>query len=299
MAIPDYETIMLPLLQYAGDGQVHSFREAIQVLAEYFQLTDEEQDKLVPSGSKTVFQNRASWASTYLKKAGLLEAPRRGYFRITQRGLVVLKDAPNRIDRDFLLQFPEFLEFQSPSRVDDNHTVETVTDTSIDSPEEAIISIYRRIRQKLEADLLELVQQLSPAQFERIVLDLLVKMGYGTGEAVGRTGDGGVDGVITEDKLGLEKVYVQAKRWDGTVGRPDIQRFAGALQGERARKGVFITTSTFSREAEHYAASIDIRIVLIDGQRLAELMVDYNVGVSIVKTYEIKQIDSDYFDGSI
>jgi restriction system protein len=298
MPIPDYQTIMLPLLKFAADEEEHSLRETIEALADHFELTDEERRELLPSGQQATFDNRVGWARTYLKKAGLLESTRRGYYRITDRGQGVVRQSPPEIDRAFLMQFPEFVEFQRPSRDKAEMVGEQEDETR--TPEEDIEAAYQRVRQGLAAELIQTVMSLSPIFFERLVIDLLVKMGYGgtrrdAGQAVGRSGDGGIDGIIKEDRLGLDIVYIQAKRWDETVGRPEIQRFAGALQGQRARKGIFITTSAFSRAALEYVSRIDSNIVLIDGDTLAQLMVDYNIGVTPIATYELKRIDSDYF----
>jgi restriction system protein len=234
-----------------------------------------------------------------MKKAGLLQSTRRGYFQISQRGLKVLDQNPPEINIAFLRQFPEFLEFQTPRRgkpttITEQEPAETQT------PEEKIEAAYQTLTETLASELLQTIKSQSPAFFERIVIDLLVKMGYGgtrkdAGQAVGRSGDEGIDGIIKEDRLGLDTVYIQAKRWDNTVSRPEIQKFAGALQGQRARKGIFITTSDFSRAARDYVSRIDSKIVLIDGDTLAELMIDHNIGVAPVASYELKRIDSDYF----
>jgi restriction system protein len=301
MAIPDYQSIMLPLLKFASDGKEHSLRETIEALAEKFRLSDDERRNLLPSGQQTIFDNRVGWARTYLKKAGLLETTRRGYYRITKRGQDVLRQNLPQINVAFLKQFAEFIEFQSTHRnrvdePDDQEAAETRT------PEEEIEAAYQRVREGLATELLQTVKGLSPAFFERLVIDLLVKMGYGgtrtdAGERLGRSGDGGIDGIIKEDRLGLDAIYVQAKRWDGSVsvGRPEIQKFAGALQGQRARKGIFITTSSFTDDAQDYVSRIDSKIVLIDGNTLAQLMIDYGVGVAPLAAYELKRVDSDYF----
>ena len=296
MTIPDYQSIMLPLLKLAGDRQEHSLREVIEALADEFYLTDEERKELLPSGRQATFDNRVGWARTYLKKAGLLESIKRGYFQITERGLDVLKQNPPEIDNAFLRQFPEFIEFQTPR--DKKRIEQDVSDTQ--TPEEEIEAAYQGVRQELVTELLQTIGSCSPAFFERLVIDLLVKMGYGgtrkdAGQAVGRSGDGGIDGIIKEDRLGLDIVYIQAKRWDNPVGRPEIQKFAGALQGQRARKGIFITTSAFPQSAQDYVSRIDSKIVLIDGNTLAQLMIDYNIGVAPVTSYELKRVDTDYF----
>jgi len=299
MAIPDYQSIMLPLLTFAGDKQEHSLRETIEALADEFGLTDEERRELLPSGQQATFDNRVGWARTYLKKAGLLISTRRGYYQIAERGVEVLKQKPPEITASFLKQFPEFVEFQRPQKDRAGKAAEPdVGETQ--TPEEEIEVAYQRVRQGLAAELLQTVKSCSPAFFERLVIDLLVKMGYGgtkrdAGQAIGRSGDGGIDGIIKEDRLGLDIVYIQAKRWDNTVGRPEIQKFAGALQGQRARKGIFITTSDFSRAAQEYVSLIDSKIVLMNGDTLAQLMIDYNIGVAAIGAYELKRIDSDYF----
>lgn len=300
MTIPDFQAIMLPLLQYASDGKEHSLRDAITYLADVFNLSDEEKKGLLPSGQQTVFDNRVGWARTHLKKAVLLEYPKRGFFQITERGRDLLTQNPTKINIKFLNQFPEHIEFLN-SKKDNDKSEPEIIETSETTPQESIEFGYQKIRKELELELLNRVKSCSPDFFERLVVDLLVKMGYGgsrrdAGRAIGKSGDGGIDGIIKEDKLGLDIVYVQAKRWDNTVvGRPEIQKFVGALHGQRARKGVFITTSRFSQEAREYVSIIDSKIVLIDGEELAQLMIDNHVGVSTVSIYEIKKIDSDYF----
>ncbi len=296
MAIPDYQTIMLPLLKFAGDGKEHTLRESVEKLADEFGLTEEEREALLPSGQQTVFHNRVGWARTYMKKALFLDSPRRSYFIISKRGKEVLASNPKRIDGDFLAQFQEFKEFKALRHDKGEEELPTITDT----PEEVLESAYLSLRQNLASDILQQIKQSTPRQFERIVVQLLVSMGYGgtlkdAGKAVGKSGDEGIDGIIKEDRLGLDIIYIQAKKWDGTVGRPEIQKFAGALQGQRARKGIFITTSDFSKDAYDYVAKIDSKIVLIDGQQFSQFMIDHNLGVTSVANYEIKRIDSDYF----
>ena len=299
MAIPDYQSIMLPLLYFAADGHEHSLREAIEGLAEKLDLTEAEKKELLPSGQQSTFDNRVAWSRTYLNKAQLLESTRRGYFRITQRGREVLSKNPEKINVKFLEQFPEFLEFRAKRR-EPEETVKTVQAEALQTPGELLETAYQKLREDLSVELLNIVKECSPAFFERLVIDLLVKMGYGgtrkeAGKAMGRSGDEGIDGIINEDRLGLDVIYVQAKRWQAPVGRPEIQKFAGALQGHRARKGIFITTSSFTRDAEEYVYKIDSKIVLIDGEQLGQLMIDNNVGVASVASFETKRIDSDYF----
>lgn len=294
---------MLPLLKLASDEQEHSFREAVETLSTQFELSEQERQTLLSSGQQTVIANRVGWARTYMKKVGVLESTRRGYFRITQRGLEVLREGPSRVDEDYLSRFPEFAEFKKarPSKKVETNGV-TPPVLSERTPEEEIEDAYQRIRNSLAMELLSTVRACTPERFERLVVDLLVRMGYGgtrrdAGEAIGRSGDGGIDGIIKEDRLGLDAIYIQAKRWadNNSVGRPEIQKFAGALQGHRARKGVFITTSYFTQDAQDYVSRIDSKIVLIDGKILAQLMIDHGLGVTTVAAYEVKRIDSDYF----
>lgn len=303
MPIPDYQTVMLPLLRLAADDAEHSFREAVEKLAEEFDLTDVERCELLPSGTAHVFASRVGWARTYLKQAGLLAAPKRGVFRITPAGTALLAKNPSRIDNSLLNQFESFRSFRARGKTEEEQGSQPAPMVRPDqTPEDAMAFAYQRIRRELETELLEQVKAASPAFFERLVVDLLVAMGYGgsrqdAGRAIGKSGDGGIDGMIKEDRLGLDVIYIQAKRWDGVVGRPEIQKFAGALQGQRASKGVFITTSTYSRDAAEYASVIATKIILIDGETLAALMVDHNVAVTRVGTYELKRVDTDYFDG--
>ena len=305
MAIPDYQTVMLPLLKFASDGRTHTFREAVEHLAGEFGLSPQERSELLPSGRQALFTNRVGWASFYLKKAGLLEKkPHRGAFSVTARGREVIAYNPDRIDNAFLERFPEFVEFRNQSRrTRENGTVPVTgaTSQSVETPEEALESAYQTIRQGLAQELLARVLACSPEFFERLVVELLVKMGYGgsrrdAGERIGQSGDGGIDGIIKEDRLGLDVIYIQAKRWQGSVGRPEIQKFVGALQGQRARKGVFITTSSFTGEATDYASRIDTKVVLLDGNAIANLMIDFDVGVAAGTPYIVKRIDSDYFE---
>jgi restriction system protein len=301
MAIPDYQSVMLPLLSCAADGKEHQVREAINNLADQFQLTDGERKELLPSGN-AVFDNRVYWARTYLKKAGLLQNPRWGYLQITDRGRTALAKKLERIDVKFLKQFPEFLEYYSGKKPAGEEQNQEPQETVNETPDELLATGYLKLRKQLEADLLARVKSCPPDFFERLVVRLLTTMGYGgsladAGKAIGRSGDGGIDGVIKEDKLGLDLLFIQAKRWDNnTVGRPEIQKFVGALYGRKAKKGIFITTSTFSKDARDYADGLDSRVILIDGAQLAELMFDYGIGVSTANSYVVKRIDSDFFE---
>ncbi|HSY65679.1 MAG TPA: restriction endonuclease [Terriglobales bacterium] len=300
MSIPDYQSLMLPLLRQTSDGKEHSFPDLVDALASEYKLTENERRELLPSGGQFVFANRVGWARTYMKKAGLLSAPKRGMVQITDRGLRVLKENPQRVDNKVLRKFPEFLEFQSLKGEGAKEATEAVVTEQLD-PQENIEAGYLRIRKQLADDLLTRIKGCSPDFFEQLVVDLLLKMGYGgsrldAGKAFKKSRDGGVDGIIKEDKLGLDEVFVQAKRWDeGQVGSKEIQAFVGALHGKKARKGVFITTSGFSKPAEEYAQSIQDKVILINGSKLAELLIEHGVGVSAVASYEIKKIDSDYF----
>ncbi|HEX4975379.1 MAG TPA: restriction endonuclease [Pseudomonadales bacterium] len=305
MSIPDYQTLMLPVLRLAGDGNEHKFSQAVEALANEFALSAEERNQLLPSGSQTIFNSRAGWARSYLKQAGLLASPRRGFFAITRAGSDLLLSNPSRIDASTLEQFPAFIEFKNRKKEKNDEEeagrFSDLTKESTLTPEEVLASAYHQLRSALESEILIAVKEATPTFFERLVVDLLVKMGYGgnredAGRALGKSGDGGIDGIINEDRLGLDVIYIQAKRWEGVVGRPEIQKFAGALQGQRARKGVFISTSSFTKEARDYAAVIETKIILIDGQHLSKLMAEYNVGVSTVGQYELKKLDTDYFD---
>lgn len=302
--IPDFQSLMLPLLKLISDGKEYKYRFVIESLALEFKLTDEERKELLASGTQAIFDNRVGWAKTYLKKAGLLESPKRGTFVITDLGKQILAKNLDRIDTKYLRQFPSFLEFQNVSR-DDNGTEEEETInvlTSAQTPEERLDQAYQRIRKSLASDILNKVVELSPTFFERLVVELLVKMGYGgsikdAGKAIGKSGDEGIDGTIKEDKLGLDIIYIQAKLWKlgNVVGRPEIQKFVGALAGQGAKKGIFITTSNFTKEALEYTPKNDTKIVLIYGEQLAQLMIDYNLGCTTQQIYELKKIDSDYF----
>jgi restriction system protein len=304
MPVPDFQTIMLPLLRIFEDRAEHSIQETFEMLSNVFNLKTEELNEMLPSGKQTRFQNRVGWARTYLAKAQLIRSTRRSYYQITDRGLAVLRDAPARIDMRFLEQYPEYLVFRERegdklSRPPKSNGSEGVSKT----PEETLEDAYEQIRENLAQDLLGRVLNASPAFFERLVVELLVNMGYGgsrteAARAVGQSGDEGIDGIIDEDRLGLDAVYVQAKRWGPTqhVGRPEIQKFVGALAGRRAKKGIFITTSNFSTDAMRYVNEIDARVVLIDGKKLAEFMIDYNVGVTELTSYQLKKLDSDYFE---
>lgn len=303
--IPDYQSLMLPLLKLVANGQEHKYRDLVEHLAVEFRVSDEERKQRLASGIQTVFDNRVGWAKTYLKKAGLLDSPRWATFVITEIGKQTLAKNLARIDAKYLRQFPSFMEFQNASRtINESEEDETNSNESNkQTPEERLDKAYQSIRKSLASELLNKVVLLSPAFFERLVVELLVKMGYGgsikdAGKAIGKSGDEGIDGTIKEDKLGLDIIYIQAKRWKpgNVVGRPEIQKFVGALAGQGAKKGIFITTSTFTKEALDYTPRNETKIVLIDGEQLAQLMIDSNLGCTTQQTYEIKKIDSDYFE---
>ncbi|HCU22424.1 MAG TPA: restriction endonuclease [Candidatus Atribacteria bacterium] len=302
--IPDYQSLMLPLLKLISDKKEYKYRELIENLALEFQLTDDERKELLASGNQPIFDNRVGWAKTYLKKAGLIYSPSRATFVITELGLQVLRKNLERIDAKYLRQFPSFLEFLHPDKNEVESEEAVISQETLSrTPEENLDKAYQQLRKSLASELLNRVIDLSPAFFERLVIDLLVKMGYGgsikdAGKAIGRSGDEGIDGTIKEDKLGLDIIYVQAKRWKpgNVVGRPEIHKFVGALAGQGAKKGIFITTSSFTKDAVDYTPKNETKIVLIDGERLAQHMIDYNIGCSVQQIYELKRIDSDYFD---
>jgi restriction system protein len=292
---------MLPLLEIASDRNIHEFRSVIDILIDKFNLTDEQKQELLPSGKQPIFENRTGWAKTHLKKAGLLNYPKRGCIEITERGISVLENKPEKIDMKFLKQFDEYNEFlnlTNQNKSDDG----SANEIEIHTPEELIETAFQNIKRTLADEILEKIRNVTPTFFERLVVDLLVKMGYGgsikdAGKAIGKTNDEGIDGTIKEDKLGLDIIYIQAKRWKegNIVGRPEIQKFVGALAGQGAKKGIFITASSFSKEALEYSPKNETKIIMIDGIQLAELMIEYNVGVSNQQIYEIKKMDNDYF----
>ena len=297
MAIPAFQQVMLPFLKLLENKQEYSVRQIIDLLTNQFNLSPEEQHELLPSGKQAIFDNRVGWCRTHLKKAGLLESTRRGFFRITDRGLRVLKQKPVKIDMKFLEQFEEYKEFRAIRR---EKPIELDGDEPETTPEESLANAYQNLKNNLASELIQQLKTSSPKQFENIVIDLLVAMGYGgsrkdAAKAIGKSGDEGIDGIINEDRLGLDVIYIQAKKWEGTVGRPEIQKFAGALQGQHAKRGIFITTSNFSKEASDFASRVDNKIILIDGNTLVQYMIDHNIGVSPFVNYEVKKIDLDYF----
>lgn len=262
MAVPDFQSYFKPLLELAADGEEHSVREAREIIANSMNLSEADLSELLPSGTQTKFDNRVAWAKSYFVQAKVLESTRRGHFRITDGGRELLAKGHSRIDVRILDQYSEFVEFHSPNRDSDAQTPREIATMQTETPEETLQKAYQNIRNELSAELLNRVKSNSPRFFELLVIDLMIAMGYGgskvdAGKALGQTGDEGIDGIIKEDRLGLDVIYLQAKRWEGTVGRPDIQRFVGALHGKRARKGVFITTGRFSEDATEYVNNIE------------------------------------------
>ena len=294
---------MLPALRVLGKQSPQTSTEVRRALATEFNLTDADLAELLPSGRQTTFANRVAWAYSYLKQAALIGSSKRGLYEITERGRGILAENPKRIDIQFLSRFQEFEAFRKPGQEPFAIGPSVLPIAPHDlTPDEQIRAGYKRLRESLAIQLLERVQSVSPSSFEQLVIDVLVGLGYGgsiadAGKVVGGGGDEGIDGIIKEDRLGLDSIYVQAKRWQGTVGRPEIQRFAGALQGQRAKKGIFITTSSFTADAASYAANLQISIVLIDGRMLAELMMDAYIGVSPSEEIKILKQDEDYFEG--
>lgn len=305
MGVPDYQTFMRPLLMLSADGEEHSIRDAINELADQFRLSAEERLEVLPSGLGTVLANRVSWAKTYLLKAGALEKTRRAHFRITARGRELLRDFPGGLNSQILRSFPEFRAFQEPSGGSTPaksvaHELNLAYD---ETPQDSIQRAEGEIVRALQEDLLSRIRELPPSFFEKLVVDLIVAMGYGGSreyvvQAVGRSGDEGIDGIVNEDVLGLDRVYIQAKRYaqGNVITREQIQQFAGALVGHGASKGVFFTTSSFAKTAAEYAQRVPQRIILIDGATLTRLMVQYNVGVRSERTVELKRMDLDYFE---
>jgi restriction system protein len=304
MAVPDFQSYMAPMLQLMTAGQPRRITEISQAIAQHFELNPLDLEDLIPSGKKSRHYDRVGWSATYMKQAGLLISPKRGWYQIAERGIQAI-ESNERIDTQFLRRFPEFLEFQLRTRDSVStigseviHTREIAIDDH--TPDEVLESASQTLRNALAIDLLERVKESPPQFFEQLVIDLLLAMGYGgsqrdAAQRVGQSGDGGIDGIINEDRLGLDVIYIQAKRWESSVGARDVRDFAGSLEEKKAIKGVFITTSDFTKDAREFVGRIGKRIILIDGQRLADLLIDFNVGVGIRKTYIIKKIDEDYF----
>jgi len=300
MDVPDIQSFFRPLLEVAGDDEEHSLKEARERIAADFDLSQEDLNELLPSGTQRKFDNRVAWAKSYFVQAKVLESPRRAHFRITDRGRRLLSQGHERIDIKILNQYPEFVEFHSPSKQNKVSPKSASEESTSETPEEILQKAYQSICNDLAGEILERIKSNTPSFFENLVVDLMVAMGYGgsradAGKSIGQSGDEGIDGIIKEDRLGFDVIYLQAKRWEGTVGRPEIQKFVGALHGKRSKKGVFITTGKFSEEAREYVRSIDPKVILLDGKELAQYMIDFDLGTSRAVTYEIKKIDSDYF----
>ena len=305
MPIPDFQSVMLPLMNYYSDEQEHSTKDTVEHLSVHYDLSEEETNQLLPSGTQRTFNNRVYWAIAYMKMAGLIESTQRAHYKITKNGLKLIRTNPDTINLKLLKTIPEYIAHVNVRKgkldIIDGETDNESSDEDNLTPEESLDNSYQSIRKSLAQDLLFKIKNLSPSFFERLVIELLVKMGYGgslkdAGKTIGKSGDEGIDGIIKEDKLGLDIIYVQAKRWEGVVGRPELQKFVGALAGQGAKKGIFITTSYFSKEALEYIPRNETKIVLVDGDQLSQYMIDFNLGVSTISTYEIKKIDSDYFE---
>ncbi len=300
MAVPQFKCFMLPVLQLFSDSAVHATNECIQTAIDYFQLDENDLKLMVPSGKQTLIANRVYWSLTYLKKSLLLDTIRRGEYKITERGLKLLQTNPKQIDRDLLSQYAEYREFSNQENLviasqEQNEKEEDIT------PEESIDRIYKRINEQLCEELLEIIFDKDPYYFERLIMDVLTKIGYGGSNpsnniVTSKSGDEGIDGIINQDRLGLDKIYIQAKRWKENVGRPELQKFVGAISAQKSNKGIFITTSYFTKEAMEYAKNLSHPIVLINGSELAKLMIEYGVGVQTNYSYDIKKIDNDYFE---
>lgn len=298
MAVPKYHEMMLPILRLVSDQAQHSMSDITEQLAVIFKLSAEDRKEPLPSGGQYKFENRVGWARTYLKKAGLLESPDRGIIKITARGTMFMRSNSSPIRSRDLMQFEEFRQFKK--RTDTLDESETNASDSDETPEETIEKNIAALRSGLATELLDKVKNSSPKFFERLVIELLLKMGYGgsrkdAGRAVGKSHDGGIDGIINEDKLGLDVIYIQAKRWESTVGRKVVAEFVGSLEQHHAQRGIIITTSSYSKDAEESVKSISKKIVLIDGERLASLMIENDIGVTAVQTYSLKRVDSDFF----
>lgn len=299
MAIPDFQSIMFPLLKLVADKQVWKLRDVVDQLADQYQLTDEERSELLPSGRAPLFYNRVAWAKTYLAKASAVESVSRGLLRITDKGIALLASGEEALTLKGILLPTEPVNSQQGNASGINHAGKPSSMSSI-PPQEQLEQAYTEIQTSLIDEMVVALKASTPSHFEQIVVDVITSMGYGgsrqeAGKAIGKSGDEGIDGIINEDRLGLDTIYLQAKRWENPVGRPEIQKFVGALAGQQANKGIFITTSSFTREAEEYARKITQKVILVSGNQLARLMIEHNVGVSTIASYELKKIDSDYF----
>ncbi|MBP7480803.1 MAG: restriction endonuclease [Spirochaetaceae bacterium] len=302
MPIPDFQSFMRPLLESIKDGKEHELKEVKKVLILLFKITEDELREKIPSQRAFVFDNRLGWANTYLKKAGLISSQRRAYLEITDDGKKYLEVHPGQIKISDLKKIEMFIKNETQAKKhEESIDSDKIIENTAKSPEEVIETAHEMIVANLSSEILSLVKSCSPYFFEKLVVDLLIGMGYGgsrkeAGTAIGRSGDGGIDGIINEDKLGLDSIYLQAKRWENTVPVKEIRDFAGSLLSKKAKKGVFITTSDFPKSADEFVKSIDPKIILIDGKKLATLMIENNIGVTLKDKYEIKDIDNDYFE---
>lgn len=301
MAVPNYQDFMLPTLEVIADGQEHKNSDVVQYVAKILNLTDEDLQEMLPSGNQQIYYNRAGWARTYLKKAGLIEYPSRGVMKITEIGKSVLEKKPMRIDNKFLSKFEKFNEFINHTTKEFKTEEKEKTITNDLTPDEIFEAAEKEYLESLKQDLLEALKKVDPVRFERIVLDLMEKMNYGTGSMTKLSHDGGIDGIVNEDELGLQKIYLQAKRYsENKVNEKEIQNFVGALGCSIVSKGVFITTSFFDERAKRKAEAAQGKVVrLIDGDELVTLMIKYNLGVQPKKTYTIKRLDEDYLAGDV
>ena len=301
MAVPEFQSFMLPVLDLFKDDNIHTANECMNKVVEYFNLNEKDTKLMIPSKKQTLVANRVYWALTYLKKSKLLETVKRGEYKITERGKKLLKTSPNRIDKKLLSQYDEYRLFSKQDNDKQNISINEDVNDEV-TPEEKMYLIHKKMEDQTAEDLLEIILGKDPYCFERIVMDVLKRMGYGdinedSSVVTKKSNDGGIDGIINQDRLGLDKIYVQAKRWTtGQVGRPEIQKFVGAITGKNATKGIFITTSSFTKEAKEYVLNLPKSIVLIDGKELTKLMIENNVGVQNNYVYEVKRIDNDYFE---
>lgn len=300
--IPDFQTLMLPILKYLGDGEEYSSKDILNRVIIDFKLSDEEVAQLLPSGSTRVVVNRIGWALSHLKQSDLIESTKRSYYKLTETGKTLLKKDLDRIDLKFLRTLPSYLKWRATfSNTNNESVISETNEQDSRTPEELIESSYNKIKEDLIIEILDKIKKNTPQFFEFLVIDLLIKMGYGgsreeAGSVIGKSNDGGIDGIIKEDRLGLDSIYIQAKRWENTVPISQIRDFAGSLLSKKSKKGIFITTSNFPKNAYEYVNSIEHKIILIDGKELAELMIEHNVGLNIKNTFEIKRIDLDYFE---
>lgn len=300
MAIPNYQILMLPVLKSIEGNELLQYSKLVELVTNQFNFSQDEKKEMIPSGKTTVLKSRIGWAKSYLKQAGLLFYPKRGFVSLTPVGKEVLSKSPKIIDTNYLKQFPDFIKFidrgsAANKQPGNGEELQNIT------PDELMEETYSTLKNKILDELIDTIKTCSPQFFEQLVVDVIVSMGYGgsrseAGKALGQTGDEGIDGVINEDRLGLDVIYLQAKRWEAVVGRPEIQKFVGALQGKRAKKGIFITTSGFTKGAQEFVKHIDCKIILLSGIQLAELMWEYNTGLHLSATYEIKSLDQDYFN---